>query len=72
LVDRLLRHNEGRNKYTKEGGEWKLLWSGIKETRSAAVRLESILKKYGREQLREFVEKYQEGQVEEVFKKINW
>jgi putative endonuclease len=45
LVDRLLRHNEGRNKYTKEGGEWKLLWSGIKETRSAAVRLESILKK---------------------------
>lgn len=58
LEDRLKRHNQGRNKYTKRGAPWKLIWTCTKENRSAAVRLETILKKYSQEQILEFVAKY--------------
>ena len=34
LEDRLLRHNSGRNKYTKRKGPWKLIHEEKFETRS--------------------------------------
>jgi putative endonuclease len=58
LEDRLKRHNQGRNKYTQRGTTWELRWSCTKENRSAAVRLETGLKKYSQEQILEFIAKY--------------
>ena len=46
LEDRLLRHNSGRNKYTKGKGSWKLIHEEKFETRSEAVQLEIELKKW--------------------------
>jgi len=40
LEDRLLRHNSNQNKYTKNKGPWKLIYSQKFETRSEAVKLE--------------------------------
>ena len=44
LPDRIRRHNEGRNKATKSGGVWTLVYSEQYETRSEAVRRESEIK----------------------------
>ncbi len=59
LEDRLKRHNEGRHKYIKGGGEWVLVWSTAKPSRSAAVKLENILKQFSRKRLQEFVDQYE-------------
>ena len=45
LEDRIKRHDENRNSYTKGKGPWVLLYSKKFETRSEAVRLELDLKK---------------------------
>lgn len=60
LENRLKRHNQGRNKYTKQGVPWVLMWRCVKENRSEAVRLETILKKYSQQQIVDFIAKYAE------------
>ena len=45
LIDRIARHNENRNKFTKGKGPWELVISYKVETRSEAVRIETYLKK---------------------------
>ncbi len=44
LEDRLHRHNNNRNLYTKGKGPWVLIYSQSFDTRSEAVRLERFLK----------------------------
>ncbi len=46
LQDRLLRHNQNRNKYTKGKGPWQLFFSKAFDTRAEAVQLEQKLKRY--------------------------
>lgn len=47
LEDRLARHNEGREKFTKEGSPWQLVHMLKCEDRSAAMQLEKKIKKRG-------------------------
>jgi len=57
LEDRLKRHNEGRNKYTKSGIPWKLVYQESFESRSEAMtREEKIKSSKSREQLRRYIE----------------
>ena len=46
IEDRLIRHNGGRNKYTKNRGPWILLFAVSFESRSEAMRLEKELKSW--------------------------
>ena len=46
LQDRLVRHNENRNKFTKNKGPWKLVFSKLFGSRAEAVRLEKKLKSF--------------------------
>jgi putative endonuclease len=46
LEDRIKRHNSNQNKYTKNKGPWKLIFSKKFETRSEAIHLEIKLKSY--------------------------
>jgi putative endonuclease len=46
LQDRILRHNQNRNKYTKGKGPWELVFSRSFGTRREAVELEQSLKKF--------------------------
>ena len=46
LTDRINRHNQNRNKYTKGKGPWELIFSKSFETRSEAVQLEIKLKSF--------------------------
>ncbi len=41
---RLIWHNEGKSRYTKNRGPWKLVYSERYETKSEAKKLESFLK----------------------------
>ena len=45
--DRLERHNQGRNQYTKSGVPWDSVHTIECSTRSEAVRLERKIKKRG-------------------------
>ena len=45
LEDRLLRHNNDRNSYTKGKGPWVLLWSAKFYSRKEAVQLELSFKR---------------------------
>ena len=45
IQDRLLRHNQGRSKFTKTGIPWTLVYSENYETRSEAYRREMEIKK---------------------------
>ena len=47
LEDRLIRHNSGREKYTRKGTPWELVWNTSVLTRSEAVQLEQKIKKRG-------------------------
>ena len=60
LNDRLLRHNSGREKYTRLGMPWILIWSTIKPNRNEALQLERKLKNIGTKRKIEFMIKYQE------------
>jgi putative endonuclease len=44
LNNRILRHNKGRNKYTKSGVPWKLVYYENFETRKFAVAREMKIK----------------------------
>jgi len=45
LTDRINRHNENRNKYTKGKGPWELVISHKVTNRTSAVQIEKHLKK---------------------------
>jgi len=49
LEDRLRRHNEGRSKYTKNRGPWKLIGFKTFQTRAEAMGFERKLKRLKRE-----------------------
>ena len=51
LQDRLLRHNQGRSRFTKSKRPWLLLHSESFATRSDAVKRESSLKSLHRKDL---------------------
>ena len=61
LVDRLNRHNSKREKATKNGAPWNLVWSAQKETRGEALILERKLKNLSREKTIQFINKYKDG-----------
>ena len=61
LKERLMRHNLKREKATKTGAPWKLLWYTVKESRSEALILESKIKNLSRKRLIEFMRKYKEN-----------
>ena len=44
LEDRIVRHNQGRSKYTKSKRPWQLVYSEEHPDRSAAVRRENEIK----------------------------
>ena len=44
---RLIHHNSGRNKFSKKGVPWSLVWSTQVETASEARQLELKIKKRG-------------------------
>ena len=50
LQDRIDRHNQNRNKYTKGKGPWKLEYSKSFNSRAEAVRLEMKLKSFKNKQ----------------------
>ena len=47
LNERIERHNKGREKYTKTGTPWSLVWKRKCENRSEAMQLERKIKKRG-------------------------
>ncbi len=51
LNDRLLRHNIGRSKYTRDKGPWQLVYQEVYQTRAEAMKREKQLKKWRRELL---------------------
>ena len=61
LGDRLNRHMAGRERSTKSGVPWRLMWSTEKETREEALALEKKLKHLRRDRLISFMQKYKEG-----------
>jgi len=58
LDDRLKRHNSGREKSTRYGAPWKLVWITKKTTSNEAIKLENKLKNLSQERLIKFVRKY--------------
>jgi putative endonuclease len=60
---RLLRHNNGYEKSTKDSVPWVLLWYTEKNSRSEALKLESKLKNLSRARTIHFMLKYKEGIV---------
>lgn len=47
IDDRLFRHNAGREKFTKTGVPWELVWKKEVLTRSEAMKLEKQIKDRG-------------------------
>ena len=60
IVDRVKRHNAGKEKYTSKGIPWMLLWFTEKNSRSEAYKLELKLKNLSRKRTIEFIMKYKE------------
>ena len=48
LEDRIRRHNEGRVKYTKAKGPWRLVYSENHSDRSSAMKREYAIKRHKR------------------------
>jgi putative endonuclease len=55
LKDRLFRHNAGREKATKSGIPWKLVWFCTKNNRSEAVILEIKIKNLSTLRTKKFI-----------------
>jgi putative endonuclease len=51
IEERLLRHNQGRSKYTKAKRPWTLLYSETFDTRASAAKREKELKSFHRKDL---------------------
>ncbi|MFY0673488.1 MAG: GIY-YIG nuclease family protein [Bacteroidia bacterium] len=60
VVERIERHNKGRELATKHGVPWLLLWYTSKPTRADAFKLEFKLKNLSRKRLIEFMLKYKD------------
>jgi putative endonuclease len=58
VTERLSRHNDGREKYTKVHRPWRLLGVIEKQSRSEAIVLERKLKNLSRVRLKQFLEKH--------------
>ncbi len=58
LQQRLIRHNQGNEKFTRTGRPWTLVWATTKETRSEALKLERKLKNLSQKKTIEFIKKY--------------
>ena len=61
IIERTKRHNAGREKYTKNGAPWILLWYAEKPTKAEAYRLELKLKNLSRKRTLELILKYKDG-----------
>ncbi len=61
IVDRVNRHNAGREKYTKKGIPWILLWYVEKPTKSEAYNFELKLKNLSRKRTVDLMLKYKDG-----------
>jgi len=60
LEDRLVRHNQGRSKYTKSGIPWTLKYKESFATRSEAMAREKKIKaSKSRDQLRRYIQSQQ-------------
>ncbi|MDX1653147.1 MAG: GIY-YIG nuclease family protein [Brumimicrobium sp.] len=58
IENRLKRHNDGYEKYTRKFRPWKVVLTIEKNSRSEAIILERKLKNLGSERLLQFIEKY--------------
>ena len=58
LEQRILRHNNGLENFTKKYVPWELKFYLIKDTRSEALQLEKKLKNLTRDRLKQFISKY--------------
>ncbi len=61
LSHRVVRHNQGYERFTSAYRPWELVWHAAKPTRSEAMVLEKKLKNLSKERLREFIEKYSQA-----------
>lgn len=59
LFNRVQRHNNGTESFTKKGIPWVLIWSLEKESRSEAMLLEKKLKNLNQDRLIQFMLKYE-------------
>lgn len=57
IKDRLVRHNQGREKSTKNGRLWRLIWHAEVPDRSEAMKLELRIKKRGARRFLEDLER---------------
>ncbi len=57
IEDRLIRHNQGREKSTKNGKPWRLVWFIQVPNRSEALKLEQKIKKRGAKRFLEDLDK---------------
>ncbi|MGB5498816.1 MAG: GIY-YIG nuclease family protein [Maribacter sp.] len=60
VLERVRRHNSGREKATAHYLPWKLVWSTEKESRSEAMVLERKIKNLSKERTKAFIGKYSE------------
>jgi putative endonuclease len=58
LEDRIIRHNSGRETYTKKYTPWRLEICLLKDSRSEAIKLEKKLKNLSKQKLKAFISKY--------------
>ena len=61
LQERVLRHNNGIENFTRKYVPWKLVFSLVKDSRSEALQLEKKLKNLSRDRLQEFITKYNQA-----------
>ena len=58
IDQRVHRHNAGSEKATAAFVPWVLVWFGIKESRTEAMKLEKKLKNLTKQRIRDFIKKY--------------
>ena len=58
LAARLQRHNDGLEKFTRNGTPWILVWSTSKTSRQDSMALETKLKNLSRKRLIQFISKF--------------
>ncbi len=63
LIDRMERHNAGREIATKSGAPWVLIWKTEKPSKGEAYILERKLKNLSHDRTIRFIEKYSDGIV---------
>ena len=58
VLERVHRHNSGREKATARYRPWKLVWFTEKKSRSEALALERKIKNLSKERTKAFISKY--------------